>query len=103
MADYMLNEEYRVVKGREDDAKHHGNEVKTRRHPGAVITQKMHINKKDVDENKVKEDVHNATIVLRGDWPPDPLPFEPDFDVVRRLFNITNAGMYLILYHSCSI
>ncbi|XP_046350001.2 polypeptide N-acetylgalactosaminyltransferase 13-like [Haliotis rufescens] len=92
VADYVLNEEYRVVKGREDDAKHHGNEVKTRRLPGAVITHKMNINKKAVYEKKVKEDVHNATIVLRGDWPPDPLPFEPDFDVVRRFFNITNAG-----------
>ncbi|XP_046584080.1 putative polypeptide N-acetylgalactosaminyltransferase 9 [Haliotis rubra] len=38
-----------------------------------------------------REDVDNATVVFRGDLPPEPMPNEPDFDVVRHLFNITRA------------
>ncbi|XP_067649441.1 polypeptide N-acetylgalactosaminyltransferase 13-like [Haliotis asinina] len=88
VADYMLKDEYRIAPGREARAKQRGNVENI-----AVNARGISLDNTGVRVKKRgKEDPHNASVVLRGDWPPNPIPNEPDFDVLRRLFSIANAG-----------
>ncbi|XP_046350002.2 polypeptide N-acetylgalactosaminyltransferase 1-like [Haliotis rufescens] len=83
--DFFPREEYRIATGRVGPAKRHGDNKVHK----AYSSKKAGVG--DVERN-VKDDAGNATVVFRGDLPPEPMPNEPDFDVVRQLFNITNAG-----------
>ncbi|XP_046350003.2 polypeptide N-acetylgalactosaminyltransferase 1-like [Haliotis rufescens] len=73
-----------------DITKDDGNDMKTRQRSDEKDVYFLHQPDRPDEVVSVKKGF--ASVALRGDWPPEPIPNEPDFAVVRSLFNITNAG-----------